>query len=844
LYFSTTTDGTDYYIIRTDPTNLTIYRLSAATFGFIGSGIVDTGAAVGYKGLCFSNNRLFFSYVGQIAGPNYVIKTGSIFVGLGLGTLAGPIILTNTVHPLADYIDTQIVATGLSECYVIFEQSIPQSVPPAVTGTAAQQFYWMKITAADTAPVAGTLHHLIGISSTGAPFTFDSRIFVPIVGFDIENQFRDKTHPQYPYSGYGHVLIELSTHDNVSGSSYETCFPVALWARDNSNANGVSSVTGLAPNIKTKGGFGIDSDRYVATIRAVRLVDRFGQGGRDPSGSIASQPSVNTNIAYGIDIMRIAFDDNKRWQTADLGDVTVIACGLPFAYDGSNAHECGHVFRPEILGLLEGAGASGSFVVGTQPRYKVTYDWEDANGDSWYSDTSYPADLITANVNSSIDIAVRLPVLTAKPMAGSNFTGKLRVSLYRSLPAAPDDFQRIDQKYINTYDTSTVKFTDFGTDTFQGSERAYIVGGETDNSCAPPCICICQHGARLFAISTDDNCLYFTKEKRAQRGIEWSQYQRIKLPQRGMALRAIDSALIVFCEKSIYMLEGQGPDALGNPVDGYSRLSLLSYDQGCSERCSAWRIPQGIIFRGYQGLWMINSSLGLTNIGDPVRDFTDQVVRFVDGSLDTKRARLRLMCFMLDGSYKILNYWYDTMRWSVDTIGSSEGTQFSSTVHQGVYYRALQLGVFQQSDIFYRDGEQFPIYLSSVQTGWLKMGGMHDFKRVWRGLATIGKVRGEYNNPSLDIILTVENEDGICVQKTFSGDLFEVLSDWSIRVHLEKQKGKAFRIRVEETPNDKTYATGGEGGYINTPYGYTFSCLSLEYGVKRGAAKLPAARTK
>ena len=67
------------------------------------------------------------------------------------------------------------------------------------------------------------------------------------------------------------------------------------------------------------------------------------------------------------------------------------------------------------------------------------------------------------------------------------------------------------------------------------------------------------------------------------------------------------------------------------------------------------------------------------------------------------------------------------------------------------------------------------------------MGAMHEFKRVWRGLATVGKIRAEEAEPILDLRFTVENEGGECASRLFPSSLFPPSGDWSLRMHLRRQ---------------------------------------------------------
>lgn len=836
--YAVETDGTSLFCAYYDSPSASV-QISSFSLSFSTGATLITTKTLGSAG---SQSQWTLAYAGGYMHLGYASANQALYVNVStdLVTQHGP--STVDTLPLPSIVSVMVCPVDGNNVIVAYDDMVIVGTPPS--GTSLPRIHWKQVTTALSAPAVGTNRHsMMNVVPLSQAFTFDGRCYLPVTGCDLENDYRS-TSGVGQYSGYGHAIVELS-FDTGTGDQYLTALPVALWARDKSRANGAGDLgVGSTGFVIGSGAYGNSSDRYLASLRLLRLVDRFGDGARDPGGGTNAVPALDSAAAYGIDIVRIQLDDPKRWMCAEINKCAVIACALPYAYDGLVAHECGFVFRPEILGIEEIA-LGGTWLTTTEVILKVTYSWEDIHGNQWFSDSSYPVTYTVVGNNVGLGVMARNPTLSAKPIGGSNFYGRLRITLYRATAHASEDYKKVDEKFINPWELENILLGDANEDV-EDNERCYIIGGELDNACMPPCRSVVQHGARLFCISTDDGKVWFTKETRFGRGIEWSAFQTITLPQRGMALCSVESSLLILCEKTIYVLDGQGPNVLGQPPDGFSHLSVLAQDKGCSEINAAWRTPIGCIYRGYQGLWLVNGQLGMSFIGDPVADFTATVSRFVDGVLDTKNARLRLLCLLNSGEYRVINYWYDTMRWSIDTIEENEGTQFSSTIFQGTYYRALTGGVYQADETRYNDGQVLPLYKLKIQTGWFTMGGMPDFKRVWRGLATCGRVRAETAKPLLDIMMTIENEDGICVQRTFKSDLFPESADWTIRAHLTKQKGKFFRMTLEEVENENTRIFSGEGDvyFAADPPGYAISRLGFEFGVKTGAAKLAAGRSK
>lgn len=836
--YAVESDGTSLFCAYYDSPSAGV-QISSFTLDFSTGASLAATKTLGSTG---SQSQWSLAYAGGYMHLGYASATQVLYVNVNtaLVTQHGPVTVDTLALP--SITSVMVCPTDGNNVIVAYDDMvITGTLPP---GSSIPKMHWRQVTTALTVPTVGANSHgLMNVVALSQPFTFDGRCFLPVTGVDLENNYRS-TSGVGKYSGYGHAIVELS-YDTGTGDQYLTALPVAAWARDKSRANGAGNLgVGSVGFVIGSGAYGNSSDRYFASLRLLRLVDRFGDGARDPGGGNNTVPALDSAAAYGIDIVRIQLDDPKRWMCAEINKCAVIAAGLPYAYDGLVAHECGFVFRPEILGIEEIA-SGGTWIPATTVYLKVTYSWEDLHGNQWFSDTSYTVTYVTVGTNVGLGVMARNPSLSAKPIGGSNFYGRIRITLYRATTDASEDFKKVDEKFVDPWTLGNIELGDSNQNA-EANERCYIIGGELDNACMPPCRSVVQHGARLFCISTDDGKIWFTKETRFGRGIEWSAFQTITLPQRGMALCSVEGSLLVLCEKTIFVLDGQGPNVLGQPPDGYSHLSVLAQDKGCSEINAAWRTPIGCIYRGYQGLWLVNGQLGMSFIGDPVADFTATVNRFVDGVLDTKNGRLRLLCLLNSGDYRVLNYWYDTMRWSIDTVETIEGAQTSSTIFQGTYYRTLAGGVYQADETKFNDGLALPLYKLKLQTGWFTMGGMPDFKRVWRGLATCGRVRGETAAPILDMRMTIENEDGICVQRTFKSAVFVANADWTIRAHLAKQKGKFFRMTLEEVENENTQLFSPEGSfyYAANPPGYSISRLGFEFGVKRGAAKLSARRTQ
>lgn len=853
--FCGTTDGTSLFLAYSTGTGLNVEK-----FTVTGSTIVSSGGPSQAAGTV--NGGVFASISGGTVHTNW-FHTG---VGVKYASFTtAPLVVAAAITVSSSLPNASRVynaALNANEAVIFWDTN------GTTTTEATVHWRWIKLAA--SAPAVRTNEHTQpGVQIAAGPFIHNSRAYVPLVGVTVlQPSWEPGPTLVVGLSNFGYCLAEVNSSTAEEelgvGNPYLTFLPVGIWSRD------VSQYT--RPGL---GAFGGGSDRYISTVRQARQADAFTQDfilDRGFSVAIAHNSSV-----WMIDIMRFKFDDRKRWQHAEGGGGTLLACALPYQYDGMNAHECGYVFRPAVLEITEGGAGSGSFQAGQTVLYKAVYEWEDTRGGRWFSDTSITGfkDIVGGGLGVALSIKVRLPSISAKPRGGHGFANRIKVNLYRAMQDAPEDFRLADTQTFMIWDgagaalINYMVMTDSGVSDLLSNERAYIFGEEVENACAPPCRSIVMHRDRFFAIDTENNKLWYTKPFNRDRGVEWSKYQTLALPSKGLALASIEGSLLVFCERQILLLEGQGPAVTGAPADAYSRFAILTQDQGTPEVNAVWRTPGGCLFRTSQGIWGVGPNLGITYVGAGIESIMRSVLFTIDGALDDEMGCLRILAFRqvqlpVDGVPGVtqsvpvtshLNYWFDTGRWSVDNFDATfAGTHYSNLYHQGEYYKATSVGVLKRADGRFFDGDEDPVagdapYLAKIQTGRYRFDSLASFKRVWRALAmvkvqnsdVIGAIEDNAEEliPGLGLRLTVETiggQDGTTVRE-FSEEELGGGDPKTLRMHLAFQKGQTYRLTIEETVVLETrLATSG-------PRGYAFLGFGLELGMKRGAAKQPVGRT-
>lgn len=830
-----TTDGTSLFLAYTVAAGADIFveRYTVTTTLTLAAQATTTASVTGGVWISYAGGTLHVCWTQTGTGVKYW-ATSTVPASL----VTPATISTNTDGTARSY----IAGLNSAEAVIFWDRQ-------GDTGTDfSVRWRWVKN--GTTAPAGRTNEHASpGVQVVGAPFVYNNRVFVPLCGCSYlsptwETQYTVNTGLGPGITNFGICLAEVNSdtalEDAAGGNAYSTFLPVAVWARD------VSRWT-----LPALGAFGGNSDRYIATVRQARQADAYFIETRGVQKSLTHTVSV-----WSLDVIRINLNDSKRWQHAEGNQATLIASALPYVYDGMNVHECGYVFRPAILSVAE--VGSGSYSAGDVANYKVVFEWEDVRGARWFSDSSYTlSHTVVGAANVTLELKVRAPAMTAKPLGGFQFTGRVRVNLYRARQDAPDDYRLLETVSFMVFDGSGNPilsygvFNDGGVLDLEQNERIYIFGNELDNSLMPPCRSVVQHRDRFFCIDTENNKLWYSKPFNRDRGYEWSRFQTLALPSTGVGLESIEGALVIYCERQILVLEGGGPGSTGQPADAYSRFSVLTQDQGCSEVNASWRFPGGSIFRSPQGLWLIGGNLGLEYIGAAVEDVVRTVTNFIDGSVDESLGCVRLLA--TDGStFFMLNYWYDTGRWSVDRYASVAGTMYSCLYHLGEFYIASTSGMLKRLSYRRLDGPDADtavttdVYLMKVRTGRLRLDSLASFKRLWRVLSMVrfdddqdAVSRGGPTGPGCDVQVTVETlgAPGGTTTWVFSGEDFESGVPATLRAHVKFQKGQSYLVTIEEVTSLDTKLA------IHGPHGYTFLGIGLELGTKRAAAKQVVGRS-
>ncbi|TAK10618.1 MAG: hypothetical protein EPO32_14910 [Anaerolineae bacterium] len=277
--------------------------------------------------------------------------------------------------------------------------------------------------------------------------------------------------------------------------------------------------------------------------------------------------------------------------------------------------ESGFVHYPVITEAKRMTGAGGFGATGSTYNYSATFEWFDPQGRRHRSQPSDPASLA---LGSSDNAQVKVTTLAAGK--GTQPTtldaGGVQVVLYRTA-AGGTTYYRASKNISGANaapnsSAAVVTLTDVLADTtLTSQEILYTLGGVLGNLIPPAARYLATGGNRVWLAGLLEP-RRVALSKLIVRG-EPVQFPddatfRIDLPEDITGIKWGDGALIVFSERSIYIVNGDGPNDQG--FGSFSAPQRLPTDVGCVEHHSILETQDGWMFQAARGIYLLPRGFG------------------------------------------------------------------------------------------------------------------------------------------------------------------------------------------------------------------------------------------
>ena len=578
-----------------------------------------------------------------------------------------------------------------------------------------------------------------------------------------------------------------------------------------------------------------------------------------PAAVITSlQPAGAARVLASTVIKKLSadFSQSSNYFDAAQGEALHISGGLLKMYDGYRVVEHSFLDSPDaikdISPLLTSSGGdlkeNTSSGVSANKRYLycIVYKWTDRTGKVHRSAPSLPVALTTPSPQpggSLFNVTIRfIPCyLTSKEdveievyRTQGNATIFYKLSMLIDASNVPGTSDYITGSYPNNKLVRFIAIKDSVTDNeLAFAEPLYTTGGELENDAALSSSFVASYKARLFLILSDGFTLQYSKVTGLNEPVRFNAGFKIPLDDNGgkaTALAVMDDHLLIFKERAIFALTGEGPNALGQQ-DDYRTPYLVTSDAGCVDANSIVQSPEGIMFKSSKGIYMIKRNFGLQYIGDSVEKFND--LKIVSSTLLSTSNQIRLMT----ESGVALVYDYYCNRWTTFT----NITGLDSIEFKGAYHFVRPNGlVYKEVANLFQDNGQF--IKMRIKSAWLQIAGVQGFERFYQ-LMILGTwksahkllVKFSYDfNPYYQQESTIE-VDTIMAPTTFGaespygaqvyGGEFP-LYQWLIYPKIQKCQSFQFELQDVKTSVD------GES--------FSLSHIMAEIGVKQGSSKTTA----
>lgn len=702
----------------------------------------------------------------------------------------------------------------------------------------------------DTTPaVVGTVHTCSDVAMIAKPYAFDDQFYLPVM---------------HTGKGYGHgFLIQVATSatSNATGPSWRGTF-----SRDICSAEGLDDENdavqidlggnvpgrGHVPNVVSGGVFG-------EMVFPVRSAERFEVAKENDDPIIIRHCGIRavTSIMQG---------SIRNW--AQWGQGMFITSGRPSWYDGVQLSEHGFAWAPSV-----DRDDPSDFVVDpggvlTAGDYDATciFQYQDVNGQLQQSEPSATMGPVTAALNDEGHITFKNTLLTDRAAPDVAFwssgVSRARVIAYRTTvgPGAlmfrAVEFlagSAIPPNETTSGTTAPSLQIDFAQTTeeddehIQNNEVLYTTGGILPNTGTPPAEVCHVHGGRLWLAQLEEkNDVWFSQPFVALEAPRFNGNLKLRFDEPVFSLGTLDDKLIVGCERSLFVVTGNGPPAAGDIDIGF-QIERLAGDVGCVDHRSMVSTPIGLMFfAAGRGFMLLDRSLQLQEIGAPVRQYLfngrfggplfPDFAPIRCGTLVADQTQVRwLTNVSIDESTATAWFVYDYRvgEWSVDTTENAGFAVDSIAFDHGKDYAYLtsEGTVFDESD---EPGDGGAFISMAMETPWIKLDTLQGWQRV-RSVTLLG--RRSADPGSIVIAIGYDYEDSYTQSVRFTAAEIGALSTdvMQLKVRFGRQKCEAFRIAINDGQLDE-----GEG--LNA--GLRISSLVFEAGLKRGTMKLKQEQKK
>jgi len=317
---------------------------------------------------------------------------------------------------------------------------------------------------------------------------------------------------------------------------------------------------------------------------------------------------------------------------------SIVACqgqfavlgGAPRYFDGAWLNELGLPHGPTVINAAP--AATGSMAPSKTYRYVFTVEYFDTRGQRVLSYVTSPISVTLGPGDAQVNFEILAPGVWA--VANASGIVDPRKTVIRGYRTAGD----VGTVYRFTPATGNpngapagpgqangrVQYQDTSSDSaIAGNEAIYVqVGNALSNYRSPPCRFGCEHEGRLVVAGCWNpsearvSKLFFPGE-----AIQFTESAAFTItnPEPITGCASLDGSLVLFAERAIYVVSGDGPTDDGASSFGPPRR--LPGRIGCIDWRSVVTLPDGVYFRSADGIYILPRGLASPSfVGGAIRE--------------------------------------------------------------------------------------------------------------------------------------------------------------------------------------------------------------------------------
>lgn len=547
-------------------------------------------------------------------------------------------------------------------------------------------------------------------------------------------------------------------------------------------------------NVYTSPGVGLYASSEVVHIPIIR---RGRASLRTVPHAFGSAGALIDDTPNALAVLDVTFDNPPNSLQAQR---TLFMAGAnPSIWDGERIHEAGFHYYPQDVVLTQSTNAAGKLTLTNEYFVVFTYEWVDAQGVTHRSAPSVPVGITLTGTNNYITAAVPYLGLTSKQrvtegtekqvtivpwVSVGNPPGGTNTIYYR----APGDAYNGIVLYNNVLGSgrASIPIGFVTDDDLISNELLYTTGGAFENEAFPPSLAVCLHQNRVWSIIADNTLQYTDEIDERFFAPATSESYQVRIPPNGgkvTALASMDDKLVVFCERQIFAIFGEGPNRLGQQST-LSNPQCVSAQLGCplGYQDSVILEPNGVWFYSNNdggGVRMLSRNLSIQmDPEDPTRFLGASADSIFSGATNgdiiacSNELKSQLRWYINRGtSGLVVVYNYEQRKWSTFTPVDSSGGAVSA---RGSFWHASTTELFEMSNEpgGLDNSQGVPVV---AETAWIDVAGKLGFERIYRlqvlGTLTPGNVltvevgydyAAAYTESST-YILTLPSISSVCV---------------------------------------------------------------------------------